>query len=272
MRITDDTIEQVRSSADVVDVVGEYVRLKKRGSNYVGLCPFHSEKTPSFNVNPSLGIFKCFGCGEGGDVFSFISRMENLSFPEAVGVLAERVGITIESGQPDEDASAREAILHALQFAARFFYQQLTQGDGGSVARDYLAGRQIDPEMVKRFGIGYAPDAWDGLLKAATGAGISEGMLEQAGLILQRRDGSGHYDRYRHRLIFPILSHVGKVLGFGGRILEKADDQPKYINSPETEVYHKSRVLYGLYHAKNAVRGREEVILVEGYTDVVALH
>lgn len=273
MRITDETIEQVRSSADVVDVVGEYVRLKKRGSNYVGLCPFHSEKTPSFNVNPSLGIFKCFGCGEGGDVFSFISRMENLSFPESVGILAERVGITIDQGgQPDEDASAREAILYALQFAARFFYQKLTQDDGGAVARDYLAGRQIDPEMVKRFGIGYAPDAWDGLLKAATESGISESLLEQAGLILPRRDGSGHYDRYRHRLIFPILSHVGKVLGFGGRLLEKADDQPKYINSPETEVYHKGRVLYGLYHAKNAIRGREEVILVEGYTDVVALH
>ncbi len=273
MRITDETIEQVRGAADVVDVVGEYVRLKKRGSNYVGLCPFHSEKTPSFNVNPSLGIFKCFGCGEGGDVFSFLSRIENLSFPESVTILAERVGITIDqSGEPDEDASTREAILHALQFAARFFFQQLTQDDGGAVAREYLAGRSIAPEMVKRFGIGYAPDAWDGLLKAATAAKISEEMLEQAGLILPRRDGSGHYDRYRHRLIFPILSHVGKVLGFGGRLLDKADDQPKYINSPETEVYHKGRVLYGLYHAKNAIRGKEEVILVEGYTDVVALH
>ncbi|MBO6575772.1 MAG: DNA primase [Rhodothermales bacterium] len=273
MRISDDTIESVRSSADVVDVVGDYVRLKKRGSNYVGLCPFHNEKTPSFNVNPSLGIFKCFGCGEGGDVFSFISRVENLTFPEAVTLLAERLGIVIE--QPDgvdEGASEREAILHALHFAARYFYQQLTREETGAVARDYLAKRQIEPEMVKRFGVGYARDEWDGLLKAATEARISESMLEAAGLVLPRRDGSGYYDRYRHRLIFPILSHVGKVLGFGGRILEKADDQPKYINSPETEVYHKGKVLYGLYHAKNAIRGREEVVLVEGYTDVIALH
>lgn len=273
MRISDDTIAAVRDAADVVDVVGDYVRLKKRGSNFVGLCPFHSEKTPSFNVNPGLGIFKCFGCGEGGDVFHFVSRIENLSFPEAVRALGERVGITIaEDDDEQEDASAREGILHALQFAARFFYQKLTKGEEGAVAREYLAKRQIAPEMVKRFGIGYAPDEWDGLLKAATAASISESMLEEAGLILPRRDQSGYYDRYRHRLIFPIVSHVGKVLGFGGRLLGPADDQPKYINSPETEVYHKGKVLYGLYHAKNAIRGKEEAVLVEGYTDVVALH
>ncbi|MFT5143747.1 MAG: DNA primase [Rhodothermales bacterium] len=273
MRISEETIEAVRGAADVVDVVGDYVRLKKRGSNYIGLCPFHTEKTPSFNVNPSLGIFKCFGCGEGGDVFSFLARVETLSFPEAVTALAERVGIHIEdSGEPDEAASAREAILHALQFAARYFYQQLTQGEGGSKARDYLATREIAPEMVKRFGIGYAPDEWDGLQRAAKDAKISESVLEQAGLILARRDATGYYDRYRDRLIFPIMSHVGKVLGFGGRQLEKIEGQPKYINSPETDVYHKSRVLYGLYRAKNAIRSREEVVLVEGYTDVVALH
>ena len=273
MRITDETIESVRDAADIVDVVGDYVRLKKRGSNFVGLCPFHSEKTPSFNVNPGLGIFKCFGCGEGGDVFSFVSRIESLTFPEAVTALAERLGIQIEQdGQPDDGASEREAILHTLQFAARWFYQQLTREPVGEKARAYIAERQITPEMVKRFGLGYARDEWDGLLKAATEAHITEEMLEKAGLILPRRDGTGYYDRYRDRLIFPILSHVGKVLGFGGRILEKADDQPKYINSPETEVYHKSKVLYGLHHAKNAIRGREEVVLVEGYTDVIALH
>jgi DNA primase len=272
MRIPDETIGAVRDSVDIVDVVGDYVQLKKRGSNFVGLCPFHSEKTPSFNVNPSLGIFKCFGCGEGGDVFSFVSRVENLTFPEAVRVVAERAGIVIpESEEESEEGSAREAIYHALQFAARFFHQNLIEGDAAK-ARDYLSARQISPEMVKRFGIGYALDSWDGLLGAAAEARISDEMLEKAGLILPRRDGSGSYDRYRDRLIFPILSHVGRVLGFGGRILAPADDQPKYINSPETEVYHKGKVLYGLYRAKNAIRAKEEAVLVEGYTDIVALH
>jgi DNA primase len=273
MRISDDIIAAVRDAADIVDVVGDYVRLKKRSSNFVGLCPFHAEKTPSFNVNPRLGIYKCFGCGEGGDVFAFVSRMETVSFPEAVRSLAERLGIPIpeEGADPAED-SERESIHHALQFAARFFHEQLTHPDSGEVARAYLAGREVAPEMVRHFGIGYAPDAWDGLLTEATQAGLDVTFLEKAGLVLPRRDGSGYYDRYRHRLIFPIFSHVGKVLGFGGRILEKADDQPKYINSPETLVYHKSRVLYGLYQAKRDIRGKEEAILVEGYTDVVALH
>ena len=270
--IPESSIEEIRSLTDIVDVVGEYVQLKKRSSNFVGLCPFHSEKTPSFNVNPRLGIFKCFGCGEGGDVFSFVSRMESLSFPEAVRVLSDRAGVVLpEEETPGEDASESESIYHALRFAARFFHDRLATDEGAKPARDYLQLRGFTTESVKKFGIGYAADEWDALLKKADQEHVSEDFLEQAGLVIERKDETGYYDRYRHRLIFPIFSHVGKVVGFGGRILRE-DDQPKYINSPETKVYSKSRILYGLYHSKNAIRGKEEAILVEGYTDVVSLH
>jgi DNA primase len=269
--IPDNAIEEVRGLSDIVDVVGDYVRLKKRGNNFVGLCPFHSEKTPSFNVNPGMGIYKCFGCGEGGDVFSFVSRLEGLSFPESVRLLAERVGVVLpEEDAPGEEASENETIYHALRFAARFFHHALAS-DEAKEARAILKQRGISPESIKTFGLGYAPDAWDGLLTEAEKAPIDAEVLEKAGLVIPRKDASGHYDRYRHRLIFPIFSHVGKVLGFGGRIIRE-DDEPKYINSPETSVYSKSRVLYGLYHAKNAIRSQEEAILVEGYTDVISLY
>lgn len=270
--IPESSIEEVRSLSDVVDVVGEYVQLKKRGSNFVGLCPFHSEKTPSFNVNPRMGIFKCFGCGEGGDVFSFISRIEALSFPEAVRVLAEKSGVVLPQEEaPSEDASESESIYHALRFAARFFHEALAKDDRAEVARKYLLNRGFELDSIKKFGIGYAPDSWDALFVKATEQHIDAEYLEGAGLIIRKKDGVGYYDRYRHRLIFPIFSHVGKVVGFGGRVLRE-DDEPKYINSPETKVYNKSRILYGLYNAKNAIRAKEEAILVEGYTDVVSLN
>ncbi|NNF03051.1 MAG: DNA primase [Rhodothermales bacterium] len=271
-RIPEHSIEDVRAAADIVDVVGDYVRLKKRGTNFIGLCPFHSEKTPSFNVNPQMGIFKCFGCGEGGDVFAFVSRIEGLSFPESVRLLAEQTGVTLpEDDGPDEDASEVDAIYHALRFAARTFHAQLTDGKEGGMAREYLRDRGFTKETVRSFGVGYALNSWDGMIEHAAEAHISVDILEKAGLVLPRKSGDGPYDRFRHRLIFPILSHVGKVLGFGGRILDP-EDEPKYINSPETRVYNKSRVLYGLYHGKNAIRAKEEAVLVEGYTDVMALH
>ncbi len=270
--IPESSIEEVRSLTDIVDVVGDYVKLKKRSSNFVGLCPFHSEKTPSFNVNPKLSIFKCFGCGEGGDVFSFVSRIESLSFPESVRMLAERAGVVLpEEETPGEDASETESIYHALRFAARFFHDNLIDMEQAEPARKVLQERGFSAESIKTFGIGFAPDGWDSLLKSAAAAHIKEEFLEQAGLIIEKKEGGSYYDRYRFRLIFPIFSHVGKVLGFGGRILRE-QDEPKYINSPETKVYNKSRVLYGLYHAKNSIRSKEEAILVEGYTDVVALN
>lgn len=271
MRIPEETIEAIRTAVDIVEVVGEYVSLRRRGANWFGLCPFHEEKTPSFSVNQHLGIFKCFGCGRGGDVFAFIQQIEHVSFVEAVRMLAERAGIPLPDGEEEAD-DPRPALYHALRFAARFYFEQLTGPETGQVARAYLKQRGIHPEAVRRFGLGYAPNAWDALLKAATEAGIRPEVLEQAGLVLPRKERGGYYDRFRHRLMFPIFSHTGRVVGFGGRLLEPDPEQPKYINTPETPVYHKGRILYGLYQARQALRTQEEAILVEGYTDVIALH
>ena len=273
MFIPDHKVEEIRAASDVVDVVSDYVRLKKRGSNYFGLCPFHNEKTPSFSVNPSMGIYKCFGCSKGGNVFQFVMEMESIGFPEAVRMLAERAGIPLpEQDAEREQAGEIESIYHALRFAARFFYDQLTQTEAGRPALDYLTGRGFVPKTIKNFGLGFAPDRWDALLKEAERNHIEPDMLEKAGLVLPRKEGDGYYDRFRGRAIFPILSHVGKVLGFGGRIMASGSDQPKYINSPETKVYNKSRALYGLFQAKQAIRKSGEVILVEGYTDVISMH
>lgn len=273
MFIPDEKIEEVRAASDIVDVVGDYVRLKKQGSRFVGLCPFHSEKSPSFSVDPNQNLFYCFGCRKGGDVISFVREMEGLEFQEAVRTLAERFGVVLPSEEEGtaEEASEAESIYSALRFAARFFYGQLAHPEVGRPSREYLLGRGLTPETIKRFGLGYASDAWDALLKAAGEQHISPQMLEKAGLVIAR-EGGRYYDRYRGRIIFPIFSHVGKVIGFGGRILEKVPDQPKYINSPETRVYHKGRVLYGLFQGKQAIRRAEEVLLVEGYMDVISLH
>lgn len=273
MFIPDEIVEEVRAASDVLDVVGEYVRLKRRGSNYFGLCPFHSENTPSFSVNPGLGIYKCFGCGAGGDAFNFIMSVEGVAFPEAVRMLASKAGIEIpETDDERERSGEAEAVYNALQFAARYYYKCLTQTPEGKQALDYLIGRGFSSKMIRSFGLGYSYDGWNDLLDAAREKHIPEGILEEAGLIIARKDASGFYDRFRGRIMFPIFSHVGKVLGFGARILNDDPGQPKYINSPETRVYNKRRVLYGLSQAKQAIRKREEVLLVEGYTDVIALH
>ena len=272
MPIADAKIDEVRAAVDIVDIVGDEVRLKKSGSRFKGLCPFHNEKTPSFSVDPDQNLYYCFGCQAGGDAFKFVQSIHGVGFLEAVRMLAQRYGIALPENERDrEAANERESILHALRFAARFFYHHLTQTDAGRPALDYLRDRGLKPKTIKRFGLGYAPDAWDHLLNAATQRHIEPETLEKAGLIIARNDGSGHYDRYRGRVIFPIFSHIGKVLGFAGRILASDRDQPKYINSPETQVYHKKEVLYGLHQAKRAIRDTDEVILVEGYTDVIAL-
>ncbi len=274
MYIPDAKIDELRAAADIVDVVGDYVRLKKSGSRFKGLCPFHDERTPSFSVDPRQNLFYCFGCQKGGDLFTFLQEIEGVSFTEAARMLAEQTGIPLpeREGGASEQAKGREAIYHTLRFAARYFYRQLTQTEAGRPALGYLTGRGFTPQTIKRFGLGYAPDAWDALLAAAEEAHVDAQALEKAGLVIARKRGEGHYDRYRGRVIFPLFSHVGKVLGFAGRILDDAADQPKYINSPETKVYHKSHVLYGLHQAKQAIRRAEEAILVEGYTDVMALH
>jgi DNA primase len=273
MAIPDQKIEELRDVADIVDVVNDYVNLKRSGSRYKGLCPFHDENTPSFSVEPEKNLYYCFGCQRGGDVFKFIQEMEGVGFLESARMLAERFGVPLPDDNVDrEAASEKEAIYHALRWAARWFYNQLTDSNGGYEALEYLHDRGFLDRTIARFGIGWAPDRWDGLLNAAKEAQIDEEILHRAGLIIERNDGSGYYDRYRGRVIFPILSHVGKVLGFAGRILDADADQPKYINSPETEVYDKSRVLYGLRQAKQAIRSEEEVLMVEGYTDVISLY
>ena len=273
MPIPDDTIEETRAAADIVDVAGDYVQLKRSGSRYKGLCPFHNEKTPSFSVDPDQNLYYCFGCQNGGDVFKFIQEIEGVGFLESARMLAERYGIPIPEDEVDQEAAnERESILHALRFAGRFFYHQLTQTDRGTAALTYLQERGFTPKTIKKFGLGYAPDTWDALLTAAEEKQIDPETLEKAGLVIERKDGSGYYDRYRGRVIFPIFSHIGKVLGYAGRILDPDSDQPKYINSPETQVYHKSEVLYGLYQAKRAIRKADEVLLVEGYTDVISLY
>lgn len=274
MRIPDHKIDEIRSAVDAVELVGDYVHLKRSGSNYVGLCPFHQEDTPSFTVDPEKGLYHCFGCNAGGNVFQFLQQIENVGFVEAVRMLAERTGIDLpDPGEDEQDGTRTEGLYHALRFAARFFFRQLTRTETGRQrALAYLRDRDYTAATIKRFGLGYAPDRWDGLLEAATDEGFSEEVLEEAGLVSERNSGDGYYDRFRGRVIFPLFSHVGKVVGFAGRTLDADAEGPKYVNSPETPVYRKSRILYGLYQAKQAIRREEEVLLVEGYTDVLTLH
>ncbi|MFN3596282.1 MAG: DNA primase [Rubricoccaceae bacterium] len=275
--IPDETIDAVRAASDLVDVVGERVRLRKQGARFVGLCPFHNEKTPSFSVDPRQGLFYCFGCRKGGDVFKFVEEIEGVGFLDAVRLLADRAGIALAEEGAAPGADRRETMHAALRFAARFYFAQLSE-ERGRRGVAYIRERGFSREVVRAFGIGYAPAMWDALLRAATGAGFSEDVLEAVGLVKPRASGGGSYDVFRDRLMFPILSPVGKVLGFGGRILPdsptaSADYTPaKYINTAETEVYRKSEVLYGLKQARAAIRAAEEALLVEGYADVVSLH
>lgn len=271
MKIPGHIIEQVRANADILEVVQDYVRMKKAGSNYIGLCPFHDEKTASFNVNPSKGGFKCFGCGKGGDTIAFVMEIERIEFPDAVRWLANRMGIPIPVQRGDQEESGeKETVYNALLFASDYFTQKLRDPVLGNQAREYLRGRGLTDKTIERFKLGYAPDSWDGLLKEAQINNIKPEVLQRAGLIIGR-DGGGHYDRFRNRVIFPVWSHIGKIIGFGGRAMAEDPKVPKYLNSPETEVYRKSFVLYGLSQAKREARQHEKILLVEGYTDVLAL-
>ncbi len=279
--IPDATIDEVRAASDLVDVVSDRVRLKKQGKNYMGLCPFHNEKSPSFSVDAAQNLYYCFGCRRGGDVFKFVEEVEGVGFLDAVRLLADRAGIALPEEGGGEEADRRGTLLAALRFAAGFYFDQLKQ-PAGERAVAYLKERGFTKEAVVAFGIGAAPDSWDALATAAETAGFKPDVLEAVGLVKSRQGGegrnpSGHYDVFRDRLMFPILSPIGKVLGFGGRILPDtktgSDDYTpaKYVNSPETEVYHKGRVLYGMKQAKRAIRTEREAIIVEGYADVVSL-
>lgn len=272
--ITDDKKEEIRAAADIVEVVGDYVKLKKSGSGFIGLCPFHQEKTPSFHVTPRLGIYKCFGCGESGDVFRFVMQMEGISFPESLKTLAERYGIDIPDEYvegEDERTKKREGIFHALKFAGLFFHTQLREHEQAEPARRYLEKRGYDQKIWRSFGLGYAPSN-SALLKAARNEAISEDYLHEADLIKPGNRQDNFFDTFRHRLMFPIFNPSGKVIAFAGRILDDNIKSAKYINSSQTPVYNKSEVVYGINFAKNEIRREEEVMLVEGYTDVITLN
>ena len=267
MKYPENFITELVERSDIVDVVSGYVRLgKKSGSNQFGLCPFHSEKTPSFAVNPDKQIYHCFGCGKGGGVINFIMEVENLSFPEAVEFLARRAGMPIPEEQNDFESKKRARMLALNRDAARFFYEQLST-PAGQRARDYMARRRIGAATARNFGLGFAPDSWDSLRKAMKAKGYTDFEMADAGL-LRKRENSGFYDTFRDRLMFPVIDVRGSVIGFSGRIL--GDGEPKYMNSPETLVFNKSRNLFALNLAKKSKCGY--IILSEGNIDVVSLH
>jgi len=266
-----DFAAQVKSSVDIVSVVGEYVRLKKVGAtqSYTGLCPFHTEKTPSFRVHSNHQFYKCFGCGQGGDVFKFVQEIERISFFEALKLLAERSGIPLpkRSESADADTKLRAAIYQMHEVADQAFRAAL-KGPSGSEARAYLAKRGVGPEQIELFGLGYAP-AGSTLANLFQRQDFATDLMEQSGLVM-RRDSGGFFDRFRNRLMFPIHSESGKVIGFGGRALSE-NDQPKYMNSPETPIYRKGFVLYNLHRAKECIRKEDRVVLVEGYMDAIGV-
>ncbi|MEX0610082.1 MAG: DNA primase [Balneolaceae bacterium] len=271
--ISDEKKEEVRAAADIVEVVSDYVKLKRSGSGYTGLCPYHNEKTPSFNVTPKLGIFKCFGCGESGDVFKFVMDQEGIGFVESIRQLAERYGVFIpedENEEPSETTQLREGIYHALKFAGVYFYRNLIENPDAEKALKYLEGRGYSAAVFKKYGLGYAPSGGEDLFKAAKNVGVAEEYLIEADLIKRSNRGDGFYDTFRGRLMFPIFNPTGKVIAFAGRVLGN-EKTAKYINSAQTKVYNKSEVVYGVNFARNEIRKHKEVILVEGYTDVITL-
>ena len=265
-------LDEIRSRADILEIVGQVVKLKRSGGeNWKGLCPFHTEKTPSFTVNPKRNIYHCFGCGAGGDAFSFLMRQERVAFPEAVRSLAERAGVALpDAGQRTPEVDGKlEALRRAMALAAEFYARSLWE-PGGEKARAYLEQRGVDGEVAKRFGLGYAPESWNALLGVMGRQGIAEEVLVQAGLILARQNGPGFYDRFRGRLLFPIRDVQGRVVAFGGRAL--SGEEPKYLNSPETPLYVKGQMLYALDVARIAMRERSRAIIVEGYLDCLMAH
>ncbi len=267
------TIDEVKDRADIVDVISTYVSLKKAGRNYKGLCPFHTEKTPSFVVFPDTQSWHCFGaCGTGGDVFAFVMRAENVDFADALKILAQRVGVELrtqtEAERLEEDRQQRLIAVHKL--AAAYFHNRLLFSPDGETARNYLNRRGINQETIERFQLGYAPNDWHALGSYLAGKGYSSEDLLASGLVIAQESGTGYYDRFRNRVIIPIRDHAGRTIAFGGRVLD--DSQPKYLNSPETPLFEKGRVLFGLDLAKAAARAEDTAIVVEGYMDVIQAH
>ena len=270
MAIVEEDIERVRAAVSLVDVVAPYVQLKRVGRNHVGLCPFHAERSGSFNVRDEVGRYHCFGCGASGDVFRFVQEMEHVDFAAAVEQLAARAGVTLRytTGGEGRDRQKRKALLEAMEAAVEWYHQRLLNAPDGRAARDYLRSRGIDGAAARRFRLGWAPDDWDAL---ATALRLPERVLRDTGLaFLNRRDRL--QDTFRARLLFPILSEAGEPVAFGGRVLPGSTDPAKYKNSPETAIYSKSKVLYGLSWAKADIVKADRVVVCEGYTDVIGFH
>jgi DNA primase len=266
-------LEQIRAASDVVEVIGSYIPLKRAGANFVALCPFHREKTPSFNVNPSRQIFHCFGCHKGGDVFTFVKEFESITFVEAARRLAERAKIPLEFEQDAGERQTRhlkEALLQIHEQITQRWQNALANEAGGQIARDYLAKRGVPPEAIQLFRLGYAPDLWDDTVNWGKSKGHAPELMEKAGLVL-RKEGSDHsYDRFRGRLMFPICDEQGRVVGFSGRVLSGDEKTAKYVNSPETPIFIKSKIFYGLDKSKRAVLDAGYAIVCEGQLDLIA--
>lgn len=274
--ISENTKQQILNRIDIIDIVGEFVKLKKRGTNYIGNCPFHNEKTPSFTVSPTKEIYKCFGCGKSGNSITFLMEHEKYSFPEALRWLAARYNIEIEETEVSPEQKLQQLTSESLyainHFAQKFFSQQLLETEEGkNIALSYLKERGFREEIIQKFQIGYNPEARDTLTKALLANQFNREILPKTGLVALRNNDE-LVDNYRNRIIFPIHGNTGKIIGFGARVIGKSDRGPKYINTPENEIYVKSRILYGSYQARMAIDKADECLLVEGYTDVVSLH
>ncbi len=274
--ITKPTIDRIMEATDIVEVIGEFVQLKKRGANYVGLSPFANERTPSFTVSPVKGIFKDFSSGKGGSAVTFLMELEKFTYPEALKWLAKKYGIeveeTVEAPENREAENHRESLMIVSGYAAKFFHESLLETDEGkNIGLSYFKERGFSKETITKFELGYSPDQWEAFTGQALKEGYQQEFLEETGLSVKRDNGS-LYDRYRGRVMFPIHSFTGRVIAFGGRTLKSDKNVPKYVNSPESEIYHKSSVLYGLYFAKKAIREEDNCYLVEGYADVISVH
>ena len=272
-------IADIKARLSIVDVIQDFVSLKKSGKNHIGLCPFHDDKNPSMHVNDEKGFFHCFSCGAGGDVFGFLMRYSNIGFPEALKELARKAGVRLPASRPrtkserkKEAASARFFEINSL--VCSFYHENLLgSGENPAQAREYLESRGITSQIIKEFKLGFVPDGWEALLKFASAKKIGVKELEELGLVVARERGSGHYDRFRNRIIFPINEITGRICGFGGRTLsEDESKQPKYMNSPESPVFDKKSLLYGLYHSKSEIGRKRKAVLVEGYMDFIKLY
>ncbi len=274
--IKSETIQRIKDAARIEEVIGEFVSLKKRGANYIGCCPFHNEKTPSFNVSPAKGIFKCFGCGVSGDAVGFLEKHERYTYPEALRWLAQKYNIEIEEEQLTaeqvERNNERDSLFHVSEYAQKFFEEYMTHDEmGRAIGLSYFHQRGLTDAVIREFGLGYSPEEWSAFTDKARHDGYSDAVLEKTGLTIFKENGKA-YDRFRGRVMFPIYSVSGRVLGFSGRILSKEKQAAKYVNSPDSEIYNKSRILYGLYQARSAITKADKCYLVEGNIDVISMY